>query len=78
MALILNKLELVFGTVASFNILMQNFYELQEGKTEKVTVYVTTGCNTAEIPHSVQHERGTKTLKGLPFSWALKLLHNSM
>ena len=38
---IINKLELVYGTMASFNILMQNFYKLQQGKTEKVTVHVT-------------------------------------
>ena len=36
-----NKLELVYGTGASFDILMQNFYKLQQGKTEKVTVHVT-------------------------------------
>ena len=28
-------------TVASFDILMQNFYTLHQGKTEKVTLYVT-------------------------------------
>ena len=27
--------------MASFDILMQDFYELQQGKTEKVTLYVT-------------------------------------
>ena len=38
---IINKLELMYGTVASFDILMQNIYTLQQGKTEKVTLYVT-------------------------------------
>ena len=38
---IINNLELVYGTVASFDILMQNFYKLQHGKTEKVMLYVT-------------------------------------
>ena len=32
---IINKLELVYGTVVSFDILMQNFYKLQHGKAEK-------------------------------------------
>ena len=32
---IINKLELVYGTVASFDILIQNFYKLQQGRTEK-------------------------------------------
>ena len=37
---IINKLELVYGTVASFDILMPNFYKLQWGKTQKVKLYV--------------------------------------
>ena len=37
----INKLELMYGTVASFDVLMQNFYKLQWGKIEKVPVYVT-------------------------------------
>ena len=36
-----NKLELVYVTMASFDILMQNVYKLQQGKTEKVMLYVT-------------------------------------
>ena len=38
---IINKLELVYGTIASFSVLMQNLYKLQQGRTEKVTLYVT-------------------------------------
>ena len=38
---IVNKLELVYGTMEFFDILIQNFYTLQQGKTEKVTVCVT-------------------------------------
>ena len=37
---IINKLELVYGTIASFDILMQNFINYK-GKTEKVMLYVT-------------------------------------
>ena len=36
-----NKLKLVYGTIASFDVLMQNFYKLQQGRMEKVPVYVT-------------------------------------
>ena len=32
---IINKLELVYGTMASFDILMQNFYKLQQVKAER-------------------------------------------
>ena len=38
---IINKLELVYGTIASFDILMQNFYKLQQGRMERVPVYMT-------------------------------------
>ena len=38
---IINKLELGYGTIACFDILMQNIYKLQQGKTEKVMLYVT-------------------------------------
>ena len=37
---IINKLELIYGTVGSFDILMQYFFKLQQGKTEKVPVNV--------------------------------------
>ena len=37
---IINKLELVYGTTASFDMLMHNFYKLQQGRAEKVTLYV--------------------------------------
>ena len=40
MSEIIHKFELVYGKVASLDVIMQNFYKLQEGKTEKVTVYV--------------------------------------
>ena len=34
-------LELIYGNVASFDILIQNVYKLQQAKTEKLLVYVT-------------------------------------
>ena len=37
----INKLELMHDPVISFNVFMQNFYKLQQGKIEKVPVYVT-------------------------------------
>ena len=40
MAEIINKLELLYGTVTSFDILVQNIYKLLQGKMEKVTLYV--------------------------------------
>ena len=41
MAEMINKLELVYDTAESFDILMQNVYKLQLGKVEKVTLFVT-------------------------------------
>ena len=33
---IFRKLLVIFGTVASFNVLMQNFYEVMQGNNKKV------------------------------------------
>ena len=43
---IINNLELVYGTVASFDILMQKFHKLKQGRREIVPVYMTSlrGC----------------------------------
>ena len=38
---ILQKLMVIFGTVASFNVLMQNFYKVTQGNHEKVPSFTT-------------------------------------
>ena len=38
---ILQKLTVIFGTVVSFNVLMQNFYIVTQGNHEKVPSFVT-------------------------------------
>ena len=38
---ILEKLLVIFGTVASFDVLMQNFYKISQGGNEKVPSFVT-------------------------------------
>ena len=48
---IINMLELVYGTLASFDILI--LYKLQQGKAEKVTLYV---IQLAGALNSVQQE----------------------
>ena len=80
---ILNKLELIYGTVASFDILMQNFYKLQQGKTEKVLVYVT---HLEGALNAVQQESSMMLstfkvqmhLRYCPFHGLHKHLHDSM
>ena len=37
---ILEKLSVIFGTIASFDVLMQNFYKISQGN-EKVPSFVT-------------------------------------
>ena len=37
MAHTLRKLSVIFGTVASFDILMQNFYKVMQGNNQKVS-----------------------------------------
>ena len=41
MAHILHKLTIIFGTVVSFDILMQNFYKVTQGNHEKVPSFAT-------------------------------------
>ena len=38
---ILEKLSVIFGTVASFDVLMQNFYKILQGDNEKVPSFMT-------------------------------------
>ena len=38
---ILDKLIVIFGTVASFDVLMQNFYKITQGNNEKVPSFTT-------------------------------------
>ena len=38
---ILEKLSFIFGTVASFDVLMQNFYKIMQGNSEKVPSFTT-------------------------------------
>ena len=38
---ILQKLTVIFGTVASFNVLMQNLYKVTQGNHEKVPFFAT-------------------------------------
>ena len=41
MAHILQKLAIIFGTVASFNVMMQNFSKVTQGNHEKVPSFTT-------------------------------------
>ena len=38
---LLEKLSVIFGTVALFDILMQNFYKITQGGSKKVPSFVT-------------------------------------
>ena len=41
MTIILQKLAVIYGTIASFNILMQNFYKVNQGNHEKFPSFAT-------------------------------------
>ena len=41
MAHALQKLTIIFGTMVSFNIMMQNFYKVMQGNHEKVPSFAT-------------------------------------
>ena len=51
---ILQKLMVIFGTVASFDVLMQNFYKVTQGNHEKVPSFATgwraLSTNLAKVP----------------------------
>ena len=38
---ILEKLSVIFGTVVSFDVLMQTFYKITQGSSEKVPSFAT-------------------------------------
>ena len=80
---IINKLELIYGTVAFFDILMKNFYKLQQGKTEKVPTDVThlEGALNAvqkEYPTMLSTGKVQKHLRDDVFHGLRQQLHNSM
>ena len=50
---IINKVELIYGTVTSFDILMHNYYKLQQGKTERVPLY---GTHLEGVLNTIQWE----------------------
>ena len=80
---VINKLELVYGTVASFYILMQNLYKLQQGKTEKVPVYFThlegeQNVVQQEYPTMLSMGKVQKYLRDHLFHGLHKQLHDSM
>ena len=80
---IINKLELIYGTVASFNILMQHFYKLQQGKTEKLLICVTHlegVLNVVQQEHPMMLSMGKfqKQLRDHLFHGFCKQLHDSI
>ena len=80
---IINKLELIYGTVASFDILKQSFYKLQQGKMEKLLVHVThlegmVNVVQQEYPMIVRAIKVQKQLRDCLFHGLHKKLCNSM
>ena len=79
----INKLEVVYGTIASFDVLMQNLYRLQQGKMEKVLVYVKWlegALNAAqqEYPNLLSMGEVQKHLTDCLFHGLCKQLYDSM
>ena len=70
------KLLVIFGTVASFDVLMQNFYKVMQGNNEKVPSFATRleGTNNQRMtdPEIQQH------LKNCLFHTVQKHIHNSI
>ena len=83
MAYILQKLTIIFGTVVSFNILMQNFYKVTQGNHEKVPSFATRLEGTLnqirlQCPRRVTDLEVQQHLKDCLFHGACKHIRDSI
>ena len=72
MANILQKLTIIFGTVASFDMLMQNFYKVTQSNDEKVPSFATRLEGTLnqiqlQCPGRIMNERCNSTSRTISF-----------
>ena len=80
---ILDKLESMYGSVAPFETLMKEFFEQQQGKHEKVNVYVTRlegliAEMLKRYPERITPEQARQDLKGRLFQGLRKNLRDSL
>ena len=79
---ILDKLSVIFGTVASFDVLMQNFYKISQGN-EKVPSIATTLEGTLnqiriKCPGRIANHEVPSHLKDQLFHWVKKHIRDSV
>ena len=80
---ILQKLSVIFGTVASFGILMQNVYKVTQGNNEKVPSFATRLEGTLnqiqlQCPRRMMAMEVHTAPQGLPLSWVCKYICDSV
>ena len=80
---ILEKLSVIFGTVMSFDILMQNFYKITQGGNEKVPSFMTRLEGTLNqirirCPRRIAHHEVPWHLKEQLFHGVKKLVRDSI
>ena len=83
MAHILQKLNIIFGTVVSFDVLMQNFYNVTQGNHEKVPSFTTNLEGTLnqirlQCPGTVTDLEVQQHLKGHLFHRVRKHIRDSI
>ena len=80
---ILQKSTVIFGTVASINVLMQNFYKLTQGNLEKVPSFATRLEGTLnqirlQCPRRIMDQEVQQHLKDCPFHRVCKHIRDSI
>ena len=80
---ILQKLMVIFGMVASFDVLMQNFYKVTQGNHEKVPSFATRLEATLnqiqlECPRWIANHKVSWHLKDCLFHWVCKHIRDSI
>ena len=83
LAHILWKLSVIFGTVASFAVLMQMFYKVPKGNNEKVPSFAMRLKGTfnqirLQCPRRMTDLEVQQHLKGCLFHWVCKHIHDSI
>ena len=80
---VIEKFKWLYGSVESFNILMQEFYRIVQGNNEKVQIFVHSLQRTLKAikqqhPYAMTEEEGIRHLKDYLFHGLKPNLHNPL
>ena len=80
---IIEKFKWLYGSVESFDTLMQEFYQIVQGKSERVQTFVlhlerALKAIKQQHPHAMTEEEGIKHLKDCLFHGLKPNIHNAL